>query len=324
MAEIEDVLRVERIETDIYRGGAFESQLQRTFGGQVAGQALVSATRTVSDEFSVHSLHGYFLRPGNPDIPAVFLVDRIRDGRSFVTRRVTGIQNGEAIFTMSASFHVTTDEGIEHQDPIPPAPAPEDLPDRHAEAGDDEKAVFKEWDNFDIRIVPADKLVTSPFFVAQQRVWFRYRKPLPDDQTIHVCTLAYMALQRWGDDDPDSMAAVAREWADGPCPLLARAAVAAICEPRLLRTPEMAAHAIDVCERATDVLRAVPDARRRAPDTRTLRKGLGYGWSVAVAADPDAGLPVFDALSQDVDPDVAWVVRSNLGKARLKRIRGDR
>lgn len=193
MAEIEDVLRVERIETDIYRGGAFESQLQRTFGGQVAGQSLVSATRTVSDEFSVHSLHGYFLRPGNPDIPAVFLVDRIRDGRSFVTRRVTGIQNGEAIFTMSASFHVTTDEGIEHQDPIPPAPAPEDLPDRHAEAGDDEKAVFKEWDNFDIRIVPADKLVTSPFFVAQQRVWFRYRKPLPDDQTIHVCTLAYMS-----------------------------------------------------------------------------------------------------------------------------------
>ncbi len=193
MAEIEDVLRVERIETDIYRGGAFESQLQRTFGGQVAGQALVSATRTVSDEFSVHSLHGYFLRPGNPDIPAVFLIDRIRDGRSFVTRRVTGIQNGEAIFTMSASFHVTTDEGIEHQDPIPPAPAPEDLPDRHVLADDDEKAVFKEWDNFDIRIVPADKLVTSPFFVAQQRVWFRYRKPLPDDQTIHVCTLAYMS-----------------------------------------------------------------------------------------------------------------------------------
>ncbi|HCS56887.1 MAG TPA: PBS lyase heat domain-containing protein repeat-containing protein [Gordonia polyisoprenivorans] len=149
-------------------------------------------------------------------------------------------------------------------------------------------------------------------------------RELAADERWRVREGVAMALQRWGDDDPDSMAAVAREWADGPGPLLARAAVAAICEPRLLRTPEMAAHAIDVCGRATDVLRAVPDARRRAPDTRTLRKGLGYGWSVAVAADPDAGLPVFDALSQDPDPDVAWVVRSNLGKARLKRIRGDR
>lgn len=193
MPEIEDVLRVERIETDIYRGGVFETRLQRTFGGQVAGQALVSATRTVDAEFGVHSLHGYFLRPGNPDIPAVFLVDRIRDGRSFVTRRVTGIQDGEAIFTMSASFHVTTDAGIEHQDPRPPAPDPEELPDRLENISADGQGVLREWDNFDIRIVPPEKMSTSPFFAAQQRVWFRYRKPLPDDQTIHVCTLAYMS-----------------------------------------------------------------------------------------------------------------------------------
>lgn len=193
VADIEDILRVERIETDIYRGGAFESHLQRTFGGQVAGQSLVSATRTVGDEFAVHSLHGYFLRPGNPDIPAVFLVDRVRDGRSFATRRVTGIQNGEAIFTMSASFHVTSDHGIEHQDRMPPAPNPDELPDRADDLSVEEQAVLREWTNFDIRVVPAEQMITNEYFAAQQRVWFRYRHPLPDDQTIHVCTLAYMS-----------------------------------------------------------------------------------------------------------------------------------
>jgi len=193
VADIEEILQVERIEKDIYRGGAFESFLQRTFGGQVAGQALVSATRTVDDAYTVHSLHGYFLRPGNPDIPAVFLVDRIRDGRSFCTRRVTGIQNGEAIFTMSASFHVHGDEGIEHQDRMPPAPDPESLPDRSENLSDDDHAVFKEWQNFDLRVVPRDEMVTNEYFAAQQRVWFRYRHRLPDDQTIHVCTLAYMS-----------------------------------------------------------------------------------------------------------------------------------
>ncbi|MCM3893898.1 acyl-CoA thioesterase [Gordonia sputi] len=193
MADIEEILQVERIEKDIYRGGAFESFLQRTFGGQVAGQALVSATRTVDDSYTVHSLHGYFLRPGNPDIPAVFLVDRIRDGRSFCTRRVTGIQNGEAIFTMSASFHVHGDEGIEHQDRMPPAPDPESLPDRAETLSDDDSSVLKEWQNFDLRVVPREDMVTNPYFAAQQRVWFRYRHRLPDDQTIHVCTLAYMS-----------------------------------------------------------------------------------------------------------------------------------
>ncbi|WP_074852768.1 acyl-CoA thioesterase [Gordonia westfalica] len=193
MAAIEDILQVERIETDIYRGGAFPSHLQRTFGGQVAGQALMSATRTVDADHHVHSLHGYFLRPGDPDIPAVFLVDRIRDGRSFVTRRVTGIQHGEAIFMMSASFHVRTDQGYEHQDRMPPVPDPEELNDRLDELAEEERAVFKEWRNFDLRIVPPEKMVTSPYLAAQQRVWFRYRHPLPADTVFHVGTLAYMS-----------------------------------------------------------------------------------------------------------------------------------
>ncbi|SIR87196.1 acyl-CoA thioesterase [Williamsia sterculiae] len=192
MARIEDILQLETIDKDIYRGAVHESQLQRTFGGQVAGQALVSATNTVEDRYQVHSLHGYFLRPGNPTRPTIYLVDRIRDGRSFCTRRVTGVQNGDAIFTMSASFHVL-DEGIEHQDPIPSGvPGPEELKDQLTEPGS-ELSVFREWENFDLRLVPADRFTGSDYFVAQQRVWFRYRHRLPDDQVFHVCTLAYMS-----------------------------------------------------------------------------------------------------------------------------------
>ncbi|MFC0315336.1 acyl-CoA thioesterase [Gordonia phosphorivorans] len=193
MSRIEEILAVERIDNDIYRGGVFPSALRRTFGGQVAGQALISATKTVAPEFEVHSLHGYFLRPGKTDRPAVFLVDRIRDGRSFVTRRVTGVQDGEAIFSMSASFHRVGDEGIEHQDRMPTAVAPEELPDDNDTMTDAQRHLFAEWENFDVRIVPRDQLVTAPGLAAQQRVWFRYRDRLPDDQLLHVCTLAYMS-----------------------------------------------------------------------------------------------------------------------------------
>ncbi|MGV9711132.1 acyl-CoA thioesterase [Gordonia sp. NPDC003424] len=192
MATIEEILQIEVIEKDIYRGHPVPTLLQRTFGGQVAAQALVSATRTVDEEFGVHSLHGYFLRPGNTEKPAVFLVDRIRDGRSFVTRRVTGIQDGEAIFTMSASFHVRTDEGLEHQDTMPPVPSPDEL-DHDREILERRNRFLKEWPNFDFRIVPLEQMVTWDSLAAQQRVWFRHRDPLPDDQVVHVCTLAYMS-----------------------------------------------------------------------------------------------------------------------------------
>nr|WP_290704980.1 acyl-CoA thioesterase II [Gordonia sp. UBA5067] len=193
MPMIDEILRVEQIETDIYRGPSYPSVLRRTFGGQVAGQALVSATRTVPAEFGVHSLHGYFLRPGDPDLPTVFLVDRIRDGRSFATRRVTGVQRGEAIFSMSASFHIAGDEGIEHQDRMPPVIAPDDIADRRDTVSGSDRALFAEWENFDIRIVPRDQMELSDYLVAQQRVWFRYRHRLPDDPVSHICVLAYMS-----------------------------------------------------------------------------------------------------------------------------------
>ncbi|WP_072801944.1 acyl-CoA thioesterase [Rhodococcoides yunnanense] len=191
MASIEDILELERIENDIFRGRTFPSLLQRTFGGQVAGQALVSAVSTVAAEFRVHSLHGYFIRPGNPTEPTVYLVDRLRDGRSFCTRRVTGIQDGQAIFTMSASFHVE-DDGISHQDTMPKTIAPENLPDPR-ELPDYDNSYYEEWKEWDIRRIPPEQTDKHSTFAAQQRVWFRYRDRLPDSQVFHVCALAYMS-----------------------------------------------------------------------------------------------------------------------------------
>lgn len=191
MASIEDILELERIENDIYRGRTFPSLLQRTFGGQVAGQALVSAVNTVGEDYRVHSLHGYFIRPGNPNEPTVYMVDRLRDGRSFCTRRVTGIQDGKAIFTMSASFHVD-DEGIEHQDTMPRVVEPESLPDPR-DLPDGGSMFFREWKEWDIRPIPDEQTDKHPSFAAQQRVWFRYRDTLPSSQVMHVCALAYMS-----------------------------------------------------------------------------------------------------------------------------------
>jgi acyl-CoA thioesterase II len=127
---IEQILDLEQLEVDIYRGSVFSPEsgfLQRTFGGHVAGQSLVSAVRTVDPHYLVHSLHGYFLRPGDAKAPTVFLVERLRDGGSFCTRRVSAVQHGKTIFSMSASFQ-TDQEGIHHQDPMPAAPPPDGLP----------------------------------------------------------------------------------------------------------------------------------------------------------------------------------------------------
>ncbi|WP_454789832.1 acyl-CoA thioesterase II [Mycolicibacterium lutetiense] len=191
---IEEILDLEQLEVNIYRGGVFSPEsgfLQRTFGGHVAGQSLVSAVRTVAPTFQVHSLHGYFLRPGDARAPSVYIVERIRDGGSFCTRRVSAIQHGETIFTMSASFQ-TDQTGIEHQDAMPEAPGPDDLPGfRSGGAFDD--AGFAQFAEWDVRIVPRDRVVKVPGKASQQQVWFRHRDPLPDDHVLHICALAYMS-----------------------------------------------------------------------------------------------------------------------------------
>ena len=191
---IEEILDLEQIEVNIYRGGVFSPEsgfLQRTFGGHVAGQSLVSAVRTVDPKFQVHSLHGYFLRGGDARSPSVYTVERIRDGGSFCTRRVTAIQHGETIFSMSASFQ-TDQSGIEHQDAMPAAPGPEEsLGFRSGGAFDD--AGFAQFAEWDVRIVPRDRLDVREGKASQQQVWFRHRDPLPDDPVLHICALAYMS-----------------------------------------------------------------------------------------------------------------------------------
>jgi acyl-CoA thioesterase-2 len=191
---IEEILDLEQLEINIFRStvvNATRGKRNRAFGGRVAGQSLVSAVRTVDPRYQVHSLHGYFLRPGDPVAPTVFLVERVRDGGSFCTRRVSAVQHGESIFHMQASFQ-TAQQGICHQDAMPAAPAPEDIPDISGMvAFDDEE--FRQFEEWDLRRIPRDQLPHIPGKVAEQQVWFRHRDPLPDDPVLHICALAYMS-----------------------------------------------------------------------------------------------------------------------------------
>ena len=142
---------------------------------------------------------------------------------------------------------------------------------------------------------------------------------LARDERWRVREAVAMGLQRLGDSDLPSLERIVLEWADDGDPLVQRAAVAAICEPRLLRAPEAAATAVEVCRRCTAGLVARPSAERSDTNVRSLRQTLGYGWSVAVAADPEPGLAAFAALDE-TDRDVAWIVRENRRKKRLARL----
>jgi acyl-CoA thioesterase-2 len=189
------LLDLERIEDDIYRGLSPEHRSTRVFGGQVAGQALVAAGRTVPDDRHVHSLHSYFIRAGDPRVPIVYMVDRVRDGRSFATRRVTAVQHGKAIFTLSASFQLAQ-AGIEHTTAAPDVPGPEDLP-RFAErvAGYEERIgpVATGPRPIDVRYVNDPPWVAreSDARAARNQVWMRADGVLPDDPLLHVCVLAF-------------------------------------------------------------------------------------------------------------------------------------
>ncbi|CAN5234274.1 acyl-CoA thioesterase II [soil metagenome] len=189
-----DLLDIETLDVDLYRGKAPNTDVQRVFGGHVAAQALVAAVRTVESARPVHSLHAYFLRPGNARHDIIFTVDRIRDGRSFTTRRVVASQQGRAIFHMSASFHLD-EEGPEHADAMPDVPPPgelQTLKDTLAGWGVDWQPPFPEWDSIDLRYV------TMPTEVAAARsdrlqTWVRSLDPVPEVPHLHVCVLAYMS-----------------------------------------------------------------------------------------------------------------------------------
>ncbi|HEU0100792.1 MAG TPA: acyl-CoA thioesterase II [Mycobacteriales bacterium] len=190
-----DLLDLEVIEVDIFRGKRADEALQRVFGGQVAGQALVAAGRTVPTERPVHSLHAYFLRPGDPAVPIVYEVDRIRDGRSFTTRRVVAIQHGRAIFHLSASFQ-EVEVGLEHAVAMPEVPGPEGLETLSTRM----QPYAGEMDGWWVRPRPIDvRYVGDPPRVAQDKgdrnsssqVWMRADGELPDDPLLHVCAVAY-------------------------------------------------------------------------------------------------------------------------------------
>jgi acyl-CoA thioesterase-2 len=191
-----DLLDLEQIEQDIFRGRSPDETVQRVFGGQVAGQALVAAGRTVPEDRPVHSLHAYFIRPGDPAVPLVYTVDRVRDGRSFTTRRVTAVQHGKAIFTLSASFH-HPEPGLSHAMPMPAVPAPEDLrpnAERIAEAlGKPLPAAIMD-SPIDLRSVGplSMELGGNPsLYDGNNLVWLRVTERLPDDPLLHVCLMTY-------------------------------------------------------------------------------------------------------------------------------------
>lgn len=197
VGELIDLLQLERIEENLFRGQSRDIGTRYVFGGQVLGQALSAAQRTVDPLRAVHSLHAYFLRAGDIEAPIVYEVDRARDGKSFSVRRVVAIQHGQAIFNFSASFQVS-EPGVEHQMPMPEVPAPEDIPSREplpaAELAN-LPVKLQRWLSrkgpFEFRHVnPRNELKPEkrpPF----QQVWFRLIDRAPDDATLHRAMLAY-------------------------------------------------------------------------------------------------------------------------------------
>jgi len=190
------LLDLEQLEEDLYRGLSPQVGWQRVFGGQVIGQALVAAGRTVAGR-PAHSLHAYFMRPGDPEVPIIYQVERMRDGGSFSTRRVVAIQHGAPIFAMSASFQKPED-GLDHQVRMPSVPPPEDLPSeaelQEAYTGHAPEGVRRYWQRprpLELRPVELKHFVSREALAPMQNVWVRTTGPLPDDPEIHRCVLAY-------------------------------------------------------------------------------------------------------------------------------------
>lgn len=196
LADVLQVLRLERLEIDLFRGESRDPGHHRVFGGQVLGQALAAASATVEHR-NVHSLHAYFLRAGDPDHPIVYEVDRSRDGRSFTSRRVVAIQHGEQIFHMSASFQVDED-GIDRQGEMPQVEPADSLPDMSVaveelkkKAPDRPTPFLADARPFEFRLAELPDSMGEVPKETRMKIWFRAVDRLPDDETLHRCLLAY-------------------------------------------------------------------------------------------------------------------------------------
>lgn len=197
LTELLELLSLERIEQNLFHGQSQDLGWGQVFGGQVLGQALSAAAQTAPAERQVHSVHAYFLRPGNPKMPIVYTVDPIRDGRSFTTRRVVAMQADKAIFNLSASFHVA-EEGLNHGDPMPEAPDPDGLLNAEQLAQDWAKALPSPWREkamaerpIEIRPVDPFSPIAPPVREPTRLAWFRAHDVLPEDPAVHHYLLAY-------------------------------------------------------------------------------------------------------------------------------------
>jgi acyl-CoA thioesterase II len=195
-ADLLALLELEPLEVNLFRGASRDIGVPQVFGGQVLGQALVAASKTVEGRI-VHSLHAYFLRRGDCNSPIVYNVDRSRDGRSFSSRRVVAIQHGEQIFNMAASFQVI-EAGFDHQRPMPQVPAPEQLPDSSKpprelldRLPEDRRRLLEAPRPFEFRMV--EPYEASGRSAPTRHVWFRAVGGLPDDEALHRCLLAYVS-----------------------------------------------------------------------------------------------------------------------------------
>jgi len=198
LADLLQQFALERLEVNLFRGESRDIGSPQVFGGQVLGQALMAAYSTIEGRV-VHSLHAYFLRRGDFNLPIVYQVDRSRDGQSFSSRRVIAIQNGEQIFTFSASFQEPAD-GLDHQVEMPKVPPPESLPDSRHPPADVLERLPEKVRNFMLRERPFELRRVEPIDVYQasaappvQNVWLRAVGRLPDDDRLHRCLLAYVS-----------------------------------------------------------------------------------------------------------------------------------
>jgi acyl-CoA thioesterase-2 len=195
-AELVSLLVLEQLDVDLFRGLQPDTERQRVFGGQVAAQSVVAANRSVDDAFVMHSLHSYFLRPGDPAVPIVYDVERIRDGRSFATRRVMARQHGRAIYYLTASFQKPED-GFEHQDRMPDVVGPDrgvrmaDLARQRGPGAAQEWE--REWSALDVRYLGTSALglPEDPEHPARARLWIRIAGDLDDDPLTHRAAFTY-------------------------------------------------------------------------------------------------------------------------------------
>ncbi len=194
--ELLSLLDLEQLDLNLFRGRSPQVGWQRVFGGQVIGQALVAAVRTVEDR-PPHSMHAYFLLPGDPKVPIIYDVDRIRDGKSFTTRRVTARQHGHPIFSMLVSFH-NDEESFEHQATMPQVPGPDDLPSEAEVRSnvlptmpDPVRRYYERERPIELRPVEFDRYSGKKYADSRFHLWIRTTGKLPDDPAIHQCVLAY-------------------------------------------------------------------------------------------------------------------------------------